>query len=59
MLFVFVIVIKSLLVCYCACPLSLNTFAFEEIIYGNVECKTSLNDIMLNLGKAKKSSIEG
>ena len=29
-------VIKSLLVCYCVCSLSLNTFAFEKIIFKNL-----------------------
>ena len=54
MLFVFVFVINSLLVGYCACSLSLSTIAFEEIIYQNVDCKTSLNDILINLGKGRK-----
>ena len=34
-LFTFVFVIKSLLVCYCACSSSLKIFAFKEIIYRN------------------------
>ena len=34
-LFVFAFVIKSLLVCYCACSLSLKILPFEEIIYRN------------------------
>ena len=40
----FSIIIRSLLVCYCTCSLSLNTFAFKEIIYKNLKFKTSLND---------------
>ena len=28
--------IKLSTVCYCTCSLSLNTFAFEEIIYKNL-----------------------
>ena len=34
-LFVFVFAVKSLLVCHCACSLSPNICAFEEIIYRN------------------------
>ena len=45
MLFVFVFAIKSLLVCYCACSLSLNIFALKEIIYRNKEIKISSTDI--------------
>ena len=45
MLFVFVFAIKLLLVCYSACSLSLNTFAFEEIIYRNKEIEISSTDI--------------
>ena len=44
-LFAFVFVIKSLLVCYFACSLSLNISAFEEIIYRNKEIKLSSSDI--------------
>ena len=42
---VFVFAIKSLLVCYCACSLSLNIFAFKEIISRNYEIKTSSTDV--------------
>ena len=44
-LLVFVLAIKSLLVCYCGCSLSLNIFAFKEIIYRNKEIKISSTDI--------------
>ena len=44
-LLVFVLAIKSLLVCYCGCSLSLKIFAFKEIIYRNKEIKISSTDI--------------
>ena len=55
MLFVFVFAIKLLLVCYSACSLSLNTFAFEEIIYRNKEIEISSTDInMTNPEEGRK-----
>ena len=54
-IFLCVLVIKSLLVCYCICSLLLNTFAFEEIIYKNLKSKTSLNNTnMTNPEKGRK-----
>ena len=60
-LFFCVFVIRSLLVCCCTCSLSLNTFAFEAIIYKNLTFKTSLNNtIITNPEKGgENSSLEG
>ena len=39
------VIVSLFLVCYCVCSLSLNTFAFGEIIYENLKFKTSPKDI--------------
>ena len=59
MLFVFVFLIRSLLVSYCTYSLSLNIFAFKEVSYQNLKFKTSLNDTnMTTLKRGENSYLE-